>query len=636
MASRLREGEDGGKPEGAAGGGGAQRQKWQGSRGLECRWLQPVAVPTAAGPDCSQCGSTGGAGAEAEKPWNASEHSIISQDTGAGGQPITPLAPTERIRQRASCSSSEAVRKYHRSSQVDAKQRQADHTFVCKLARCNTVIEDVAPSFVRVLDWWARLEEPPRHGTLASMLSHSRFGAVISTIIFANAVFTAYDSNYVMDNMGETSSASTVLELLFMLVYVFELVAKLCVHRLYFFCNNEMLWNIFDFMLVLFSFGDCIMLLAGGNSGNVTFARSVRLFKLGRILRIFRAMSFLKELRVMLASIVGSFYSLMWSVVMITVIIYIFALLFIQQMTDQLVETWDSKDSEMWVQQRHYFRNVERTMLTLFEATMGGLDWDTAFELIQPLGPFYVFAFIFYIAFFNFAVLNILTGIFVENAMKLCQPDGEELEAEARRRRERDIAQLTLLAEAMDADQSGTIKKSEFMDIVQSQEMGVLFSRLGIDIKDPEVFFHAITEAMHQDEVPIHDFVTKTIHFKGAASNLDLYGLIRQAASMRGLDGLVLQSGQVSRSVKELRRHFDVSLLAVEARIAAQEKFESAAGAHLSALDARLAAQEGLGDLLGGIRDVLSSSAFGAPNQVADDFGPSGWPTPVLDTTSRL
>merc|ERR1719277_1677584 len=103
----------------------------------------------------------------------------------------------------------------------------------------------------------------------------------------------------------------------------------------------------------------------------------------------------------MMMSIVGSFISVFWSFVMIGLILYVFALFFIQQMTGHLADRQGATDTT-WHQQRTFFRSVERSTLTLLEAAMGGLDWDDVYALIQPLGPIYAISFIFYILFFNF------------------------------------------------------------------------------------------------------------------------------------------------------------------------------------------------------------------------------------------
>lgn len=55
-----------------------------------------------------------------------------------------------------------------------------------------------------------------------------------------------------------------------------------------------------------------------------------------KVLRVFRAIRFLKELHVMVTSIIGSLVSLGWSIVMLGLILFVFALFFVQQMAAYL------------------------------------------------------------------------------------------------------------------------------------------------------------------------------------------------------------------------------------------------------------------------------------------------------------
>eukprot|EP00913_Durusdinium_trenchii_P025920 g24323.t1 len=66
-------------------------------------------------------------------------------------------------------------------------------------------------------------------------------------------------------------------------------------------------------------------------------------------------------------------------------------------------------------------------MQTLYMATTGGFDWKEALDLVAKIGEGGILAFLFYIAFFNFAVFNVLTGMFVDHAMKWSQSDNQTL-----------------------------------------------------------------------------------------------------------------------------------------------------------------------------------------------------------------
>jgi len=349
---------------------------------------------------------------------------------------------------------------------------------------------------------------------------------MVALTIIVNSIYTAYQSNYEMTELGESPPNYQIVECAFLGFYLVELAAKLYVHKCYYFVNEDMSWNIFDTVLVFISLSDAVLMLAGFAVGNVTFARSLRLFKMGKILRIFRAIRFLKSLRVMMESIAGSLSSLFWSFIMIALILFIFSLLFVQQMTVDLADT--EANTELWLQQRHYFGSVQRASLTLLESTMGGLDWDLVYQLIEPIGPMYVAAFIFYIAFYNFAVMNILTGIFVENAMSLCKPAEEERITEQRAKDARDAEEIRRLGLSIDADGSGTIKKDEFAEAVQNPDFVTGFAVLGIDVADGDAFFSKVAKSDTEDEIGVEDFISRIMQAKVNASALDFNALAYQ------------------------------------------------------------------------------------------------------------
>mmetsp|Transcript_127901 Transcript_127901/g.409719 ORF Transcript_127901/g.409719 Transcript_127901/m.409719 type:complete len:730 (-) Transcript_127901:54-2243(-) len=419
---------------------------------------------------------------------------------GEDSEPSTALSSPRPLRS--------VVRERFINTYDSSKRRDLQATHVDKLAatvssRFKGSAADVPPLAVMVISWWHSLKEPNHTSRLAKVVLHRYFDLVIVLVILCNAICTAWQANREMESLGSGYGPATPLDLVFVIIYTLELVLKLMVHRMYFFCNSDMF-------------------------GNVTFARSLRLFKMGKILRIFRAMRLMKELRVMLASIVGSCSSLFWSFVMIGMILFIFSLVFIQQMTEQL-STTDPLTNPLWDQQRHYFRNVERTILTLLESTMGGLDWDTIYLLVAPLGWPYVWLFIFYIAFFNFALINILTGIFVENAMKLAMPDEQEAHQAHREQVARDMIELRRIVLAMDYDGDGQILKDEFVMLASHEEVKRVFALVGLDLGNPGIFFHMIADS-DSDRFTTEQFVERAVHMKGHASSVDLQSLIHQVS----------------------------------------------------------------------------------------------------------
>merc|ERR1719382_1867531 len=88
------------------------------------------------------------------------------------------------------------------------------------------------------------------------------------------------------------------------------------------------------------------------------------------------------------------------------------------------------------------FGSVQVAMLTLFKTSMGGQDWEVFYDVAEQTGIFEAITFIIFVAFIQIALMNILTGIFVENAMKLAQPDRDTLAFQFRKQRMQDAQDL--------------------------------------------------------------------------------------------------------------------------------------------------------------------------------------------------
>jgi hypothetical protein len=193
--------------------------------------------------------------------------------------------------------------------------------------------------------WWSSIEEPERTGYLAGLVTSHAFDCLCMSVIVVNTVFVAYVADWEIKNIGtEKPVLYSELELCFTGFFLLELMLRLYVHRLYFFVNDDMNWNMFDFILVMLSVLDQALSFLlqhgrgekGGGGGNVGFMRFLRLLKLTKIFRTFRTMRFFKDLSVLLDSFRRSLLSVIWSCVLLSLMLFIFALIFVQALADYI------------------------------------------------------------------------------------------------------------------------------------------------------------------------------------------------------------------------------------------------------------------------------------------------------------
>merc|ERR1712061_514944 len=111
---------------------------------------------------------------------------------------------------------------------------------------------------------------------------------------------------------------------------------------------------------------------------------------------------------------------------MILLLLYIFAVLFLQAMA-----TYMSNEKHMDPSLKHRiqskFGSFQLSVLSLYSAVTGGVDWLEDYDLIKQIGGQYASMYLLFIFFFLFAVFNILTGMFVEKATIAALPDRDEL-----------------------------------------------------------------------------------------------------------------------------------------------------------------------------------------------------------------
>lgn len=267
----------------------------------------------------------------------------------------------------------------------------------------------------------------------------------------------------------------------------------------------------------------------------MAFARMVRLLKLGKIFRIVRAFRFLKDLRVMLASILSSFQSLMWSFVLLIIFLFMVSLIFVQLLAGHLIELNDGGQlpEEYSRSVNKHFGGVGQSMLSLYQATTGGIDWIDLYEIVSKEGAMSCMTMVFFVAFWHFSMLNIVTGLVMEQAVRNATPDREELMLEQRRAENQTASQLKDLFVQMDKNGDMTLSLEEFVEFLGDTQIRTYVASLGLSIQDAEMFFRVLRNVTGNDELPISDFVEHCSRMKGYAMAIDLHQLTFEVKVLR-------------------------------------------------------------------------------------------------------
>lgn len=270
----------------------------------------------------------------------------------------------------------------------------------------------------------------------------------------------------------------------------------------------------------------------------------LRVLRIARALRVVRLVHFCKELRMMVLSILRSGRALIWSIVLLGIIIYIFSIFLMQASSQHLAERvrqinkhemfngFPSASVEGQLDEK--FGSLHSACYVLFQAISGGVSWA---EISDPLGKVHwsnALVFCFFVFFTIFAMLNIITGIFVETAINSVQNDKDEVIQEEMNSDNSLISQLHQIFMEADEEEAGKISEEQFEGLLDSKRTYATLSAMGLRVSEARGMF-ALLDSGHTGYVSIEDFLVGCMRLRGGAKSVDLITLLYENRSLADL-----------------------------------------------------------------------------------------------------
>jgi len=373
---------------------------------------------------------------------------------------------------------------------------------------------------------WLTIEEPPVNGRVAEVLGSAAFRVTLALAIAANTIFMILATDMRAERIGSAEALpleAQVAEVAFILFFLVELLMKFWVHRLYFFCNHESAWNLFDLLLVVQSLIDVLTSATTDGSeiaGNVSFLRSLRVLRFARSLRVVRVLEFMAPLRRMVMSVTGSVMSLFWSLAMLLFVTGMCGLMMVEVVINAIATAdLDDAQKESVMQM---FGSVAKATLSFYMATSGGNDWSAYYDAVCGFSAGAAFIVIFVVAYMQIAMLNILTGMFVEAALKSAEPDHDEQALLQRRARFMQARELERFFRNLPPQAAGKITKADLVKIATDPKLNAAFQVFGFEVRDADLFYEVLRKTCGVDEVDLKFMVDACMGMKGPASSIEM------------------------------------------------------------------------------------------------------------------
>eukprot|EP00929_Paragymnodinium_shiwhaense_P014961 TRINITY_DN122962_c0_g1_i1.p1 TRINITY_DN122962_c0_g1~~TRINITY_DN122962_c0_g1_i1.p1 ORF type:complete len:868 (+),score=179.62 TRINITY_DN122962_c0_g1_i1:137-2740(+) len=393
------------------------------------------------------------------------------------------------------------------------------------------------------------------------------FELFIAGAIFLNASYIGMLADYMARHeLSMPPQWCDYIELAFLAVFFSEIALRFYVHGLRLFCrhhahgaeNTGFYWNVFDSLVVSLQIVEFAFRSARIDAtllGRISVLRMLRLLKIVRIVRVLKVLRFVSCLRMIVYSIIRSVPLFFWSLIALFILTFLWGVYLTEAVLGHKLnasftrpEDHDLLDSQ--------FGTLNRSMMTLLQSVTGGIDWGDVIKTLEFLDHWYlgVFPFLTYVLFSLIALMNVISGVFLETAME-----------RAREERELYLAQgARVVFAAADHDQSGMITWPDFEKALKHNSMKDFFEAIGIDIAEARSLFDLL-DMSGDGQISAEEFLTGCLRVRGAAKSLDLLVLSREvtqlfetygAATLGGVD-LDPEQATGRRASNNGHGHFD-------------------------------------------------------------------------------
>lgn len=319
--------------------------------------------------------------------------------------------------------------------------------------------------------------------------------------------------------MKSCTDAWAFTEYSFLTIFCIEIGLRAAAERHRFFCSG---WNVFDFAIVASSLVDvlfrCVLATANLGLEFVSILRIFRLVRLARIMRVLRLLRFMRELLLLAKGIVGALRALTWALVFLFLILYVFAI-FLVNLVGRAVD--DPVQTER-------FGTMGSALFTLFQV-MTLDDWpeiaeDAMVAVGGTEGTFVGIGISAFVMVTNMCMLNLVTGVILENVMNISKGESDSDARVANAERLRAMKVIWSIFEDCDQDLSGSVTLGEFESALARPEVEQRLGEVDIPHYEAQDLFH-LMDVNRNGSVSIEEFIEGCMRVNGEARSKHLVAM---------------------------------------------------------------------------------------------------------------
>lgn len=262
--------------------------------------------------------------------------------------------------------------------------------------------------------------------SLRGMVDSVVFESVILAAILVNTIALGFETSLSM--MARHGRALHIIDRVCLCVFMVELLLRFAAYNKDFFRSG---WNVFDLVVIALSlvpeFPTFTVFRILRAFRIARTARAIRIIKAFKGARALRLVSSVKRLRTIFRAIVLSIPGIAWTVTLLLLFFYIYAIIGVELFRDILPDK---------------FGALGEAMFTLFQV----MTFESWSEMVaRPIMKVYSPAWLYFISFVvitAFTIMNVVVGIVVDSIYTVSREDGKKAEGDGNNDIVAEIAKL--------------------------------------------------------------------------------------------------------------------------------------------------------------------------------------------------
>ena len=273
--------------------------------------------------------------------------------------------------------------------------------------------------------------------------------------------------------------------------------------------------NFFDSTLVVAGLAEHFLLLVLPN--DPLSSQLMRALSSVRAVRMLRAFRFSQGLKLLLNACQAFLMSLVWSMVLLGVVMVVASLMIGNLLQDYLRNDQVNLEDREFIWR--FYGTAYRSWYTLYEITFAG-NWPTmARPVLDKVSHGFVIFFVLYITVIVFALIRVITAVFLKDTLDAANNDAELRMAEGLRKKAEYVEKLEGIFKAIDDGGDGMITEERLTYILDNPKVKAYFQTLDVDVHEGAALFQILDDG--DGECTLEEFIGGILRCKGPARAID-------------------------------------------------------------------------------------------------------------------